>query len=127
MCANSISIFNLIHMVTFREIYDDSLMNVALSARDCALAKRGRRSRAQPRTDPNTGTKLGGTAWEWGIKGKFDEKKGRCYPFGCTFQRQRSVYSPCTAGKLTVADENTLKMRKDLTEVIAPTSTLISS
>lgn len=59
----------------------------------------------------------GGTAWERSLKTKFEDGNGRCYPFGCTFQKPRALYSPCAAGKLTVADDATLKMRSDLTEV----------
>lgn len=111
----------------YREIFTESLQRSAIAARDRALGPRRSRTRSHAIVDRATGAKVGGTAWERSLKGAFKAKRGRCYPFGCTYQKQKSLYSPCAAGKLSVADEDTLEMRKDLTEASArPMSVCVS-
>lgn len=100
-----------------RGIFSEALKKRAIGSRDGALGDRSKRTRSHAVMDPDTGTMTGGTEWERSLPGKFNPKRGRCYPFGCTFQRQRSLYSPCAAGKHSVVDDKTLKMRTELTEV----------
>lgn len=93
----------------------------ALLARDRALGPRCDRRRGHALPDPLIPkTKVGGTAWERVPSVEFDTTRGRCYPVGCSYQKQKLLYSPAAAGKLSVSNNSTRDMRKELLEVRTP-------
>lgn len=98
------------------EIYTSDMIAKAIAARDKALGPCELRSRGHAVLDETTGQKVGGTHWERSLKAEFDEKRGRCYPFGCTYQKQRTIYSPCAAGKISASTEGDRSMRNNLAE-----------
>lgn len=99
------------------EIYSTDLLTEAMNARNEVLGPRELRSRSHATLDPDTGVKVGGTEWERAMTVEFNKDRGRCYPFGCTFQKWRSLYSPCAAGKVSTSTKEVRDMRGRFTEV----------